>query len=314
MAGMVPTQPVVRDVLAEADPIIYGDPEIKSHKEITVGTCIVVARTVMLPLVPIGEDGKSVAEPMYPPALTLKLTILEPKEDLQMVHAILGAERIRDYLAYSTGVRIPIRWVMASRRFLFPQQFLFSGESYMPAELLIGRTPYADWAREIERGMLRAQRLLDTAEPDSPLDRAVDLIGRAITTEDRESCFLYSWRAIETISAMDLEVARDAAKRGDLRAGDSYVGPQLTDFLKGEEEIQLSIGLRCAVTLAGRVPGFDAQKGRKWYRLRGRVAHAGLSAEDYRDVLQAVPEVLGLARTCVASKLKESDALAPPQS
>ena len=175
----------------------------------------------MLPLIRVSETGERIGEPSYPPALTLKLTIREPRQNLQMFHSVLGAERIRDYLAYATGARIPIRWVMASKRFLFPQEFIFDGQAYMPPELLIGRKDYSEWAREIESGMVEGQRLLEVPEAGSPLDRAIDLVGRAITTDDRESCFLYCWRAIETVSAMDLEVSREAFKAGDVRAGRS---------------------------------------------------------------------------------------------
>ncbi|MFZ0830626.1 MAG: hypothetical protein WAN40_05760, partial [Thermoplasmata archaeon] len=109
------------------------------------------------------------------------------------------------------------------------------------------------------------------------------------------------------ISAMDLEAARERARTGDVRAGDAYVSGQLNQFLKGEQEILLSIAQRCYVTLEARVPGFDIKKGREWYKLRGKVAHAGLSAEDYRAVLQSAGEVFGLAKTCVASKLTEME-------
>jgi len=304
MAG---TPPPPRDPRREADPIIYADPDVRGHKDLADDQCVVVARTVMLPLIRVSETGERIGEPSYPPALTVKLTIHEPRQDLQMLHSVLGAERIRDYLAYATGVRIPIRWVMASKRFLFPQEFIFDGQAYMPPELLIGRMDYSEWAGEIESGMVEAQRLLGIPEAGSPLDRAIDLVGRAITTDDRESCFLYCWRAIETVSAMDLAVSREAFKAGDVRAGDPYVSSQLLQFLRGEEEIQLGIGQRCFVSLQARVSGFDITKGREWYQLRGKVAHAGLSAEDYRDVLYGVPEILALAKACVASRLKEDD-------
>jgi hypothetical protein len=304
---MTATPNPLRDLRAEAHQIIYSDSEVRGHKELDEDQCVVVAHTTMVPLVFTSEKGEPIGDPRYPPAITLKLTIREPRSDLQMVHSVLGAERIRDYLAYSTGASVPIRWVMASKRFLMPQEFNFDVAGYMPTEVLVGQGDYSGWSHLIETGMKEAERLLRVTQPDSPLDRAIDLLGRAVTTSDRESSFLYCWRAIETVSALDLEDCRAAVRGGDLRASDPYLGSQLSQFLKGEEEIELSIGQRCYVTLLKRVPGFDLQKGREWYRLRGKVAHAGLSAEDYRNVLYAVPEVFALAKTCVGSRLKEQE-------
>jgi hypothetical protein len=102
-----------------------------------------------------------------------------------------------------------------------------------------------------------------------------------------------------------LDVARETAKSGDLRAGDPYIGPQLSQFRKGEEEIALGIGQRCYVTLAARVPKFDVEKAREWYKLRGKVAHAGLSAQEYRHVLSARLDLIPIAKACVASMVSQ---------
>jgi hypothetical protein len=303
---MIVSGPSLPDVHQEADKLIYSDPDVREWKNLAEDTCVIVARTLMVPLVHASASGEPIGQPSTPPAVTIKLTLREGRRDLQMHQCFLAAERIRDYLAFSTGVAVPIRFVFAGKTLLFPSEFNFDVQAYLPTDVLVGSKDYAEWARRIEPSMTDSQRLLRTVEADSPLGRAIDLVGRAITTADRESSFLYCWRAIETTSAIDLGVARERALAGDVRAGDPYVGPQLNQFLKGEEEILLSIGQRCFVTLQARVPGFDIKKGREWYRLRGKVAHAGLTAEDYRDVLYAIPEVFNIARMCVASKLAET--------
>jgi hypothetical protein len=263
-----------------------------------------VARTILAPLQRIAAGGEFLPL-LCPPAVTLKQQFDEESRDLQLMRAFLRAERIRDYLAYSAAVAIPIRFVVAGKTLLFPQEFDFEMSAYLPAEVMIGRKDYSAWSREIEANMALAGQLLDRIPCDSPLDRAIDLIGRAITTGDRESSFLYCWRAIETVSAVDLDVAREKAKSGDLRAGDPYIGPQLSQFLRGEEEISLGIGQRCYVTLAARLPAFDPQKARDWYKLRGKVAHAGLSPQDYRDVLSARLELIPIAKACVGSMVSQ---------
>jgi hypothetical protein len=300
------------DDLRDADSIIYGDSEVKGAVNLTEDFCVVVARTVMVPLMHLSQAGKPAGNPMQPPAITIKESLREPRRALQMHQCFLRAERIRDYLAYSTGVAVPIRFVVAGKALLFPSGFDFAPQAYLPTEVLVGSKDFAGWAQGIEPKLIEAQRMLQEVVAYSPLDRAIDLVGRAITTTDRESSFLYCWRAIETVSAIDLEDARDRAKVGDVRAADPYIGPQLNQFLKGEEEILLSIAQRCFVSLQNRVPGFDIKKARGWYRLRGKVAHAGLTAEDYRDVLSAIPDVLRLATESVASKLADSKQTTSP--
>lgn len=307
---MIISGPALSDIHREADRIIYADADVRAAQSLPEDVCVVVAQTLIVPLVHMSSTGEPIGEPSIPPAVTIKVMLREPRRELQLHRCFLDAERIRDYLAYVTGVAVPLRFVVAGKTLLFPSEFNFNAHAYLPTEVLVGIKNYDEWARGFLPSMTKAARLLKGLEAGTPLDRAIDLVGRAVTTSDRESSFLYCWRAIETVSAMDLEVARDRAKAGDVRAGDPYVGLQLNQYLKGEEEIQLSIAQRCFVTLESRVPGFDIKKGREWYKLRGKVAHAGLTAEDYRDVLSAIPEVYRLARACVTSKLAERDGIA----
>jgi len=302
---MIISGPSLPDVHREADKIIYADPDVRGAQNLAEDVCVVVAKTLIVPLIHMDSTAQPVGEPSTPPTITIKVRLSEPRRELQLYRCFLDAERIRDYLAYTTGVAIPIRYVVAGKTLLFPSEFNFDAQAYLPTEVLVGIRDYGEWATGIVPSLVKAEGLLKAIEPGTSLDRAIDLVGRAITSSDRESSFLYCWRAIETVSALDLEVARDRVKTGDLRAGDPYIGPQLNHYLKGEEEIQLSIAQRCFVTLEARVSVFDFKKGREWYKLRGKVAHAGLSAEDYRDVLHATPEVFRLARSCVTSKLGE---------
>ncbi|MGA7847300.1 MAG: hypothetical protein WCB18_09480 [Thermoplasmata archaeon] len=304
---MIISGPSLPDVRREADQILYSDPDVQGWKDLAEDVCVIVAKTLITPIVRMSTSGESEGEPSTPPSVSLKVMLKEPRRDLQVFRCFLVAERMRDYLAYATGVCVPIRHVFVGKTLLFPGEFSFNPQAYLPTEVLVGTKNYSDWADGILPMMTEAKRLLTAIEDGTPLDRAINLVGRAITTADRESSFLYCWRAIESISAMDLEAARERARTGDVRAGDAYVSGQLNQFLKGEQEILLSIAQRCYVTLEARVPGFDIKKGREWYKLRGKVAHAGLSAEDYRAVLQSAGEVFGLAKTCVASKLTEME-------
>jgi hypothetical protein len=302
---MIFSGPSLPDVHREADQIIYADPEVKGWSNLSDDECVVVATTLILPLQRMSETGGPIGVPSTPPRITIKVKLREPRRELQLYRCFLDAERIRDYLAFSTGVAIPIRFVVAGRTLLFPSEFNFDWQAYLPSEVLVGIKNYSEWADGIYPSMTNAERLLEMVKAGAPLDRAIDLVGRAITTADRESAFLYCWRAIETVSAVDLEVARERAKNGEVRAGDPYVLPQLNRYLKGEEEIHVSIAQRCLVSLGSRVSPFDEKKVREMYKLRGKVAHAGLSAEDYRDVLSVTPEAFRLARACVRSQLEE---------
>ena len=89
-----------------------------------------------------------------------------------------------------------------------------------PRAIRATRAPESDEQRHAWDGMFQATyertaKLLERIPPDSPLGRAVSLVGEAIWTVDPEERFFYAWRAVEVVANFDLSEARRRLQNGD---------------------------------------------------------------------------------------------------
>lgn len=287
------------------DNLLYSQPGVVRaiDKSLAEGECHVYAATILKPIQYVDQAGQILSRE-EPPNEIFSQDFVEVDRGLSIFKLFLASDRIRCYLAYCTRASLPVRCIIVGPGILMPMEFQTEPLSYYPADVMVGSTKLEDWASEMRKQYARTTSLLASEIVDSPRDRAIKLVGSAITTSDREAAFLYLWRAIETVSATDLAASKKETP-GSLQTFEDYFAPYRQAFLS-EQSVELSIKHRVLVTLRRRVRDIDEELVRRAWKLRGVVAHAALSATGYRDMLTTLRDLFRISHDCVESLLSSS--------
>jgi len=187
----------------------------------------------------------------------------------------LQAQRVRTYMAFSTGEVFPL-YVHAFGRALtilraYPREDLQSSSMRL----------YDLW-HDVERKMLDGQDLLDRVPFGSRLARAINRSGISIISENPEDSYLAAWTALE------------------LLAIEAYEGAGTTK--RNVKRLRKSDLVHNLLRTRGRSPGRDTVK--EYYAIRNDVAHGELALDRFRNLMAVLDDVRAVARESVVDALQ----------
>lgn len=278
------------------------EPDLGSNK------CRVVIRTALVPMSfqKVGEverfaDGRVIENKVLgsmvtyaPPGATFEKRFTEPDRTVLVDRLLSTAERVRNYLAFCAKMPLSSVGVIIGPSYLAPVRMECPPERYAPPG-----PPESDEQRLAWDGMFhatyeRTDNLLKGIPPESPLGRAVSLVGESIWTVDPEERFFYAWRALEVVANFDLSEARRRLQGGDETVATGYLRRGLSRLL-GSNELRLDAQLKVQASMERRKPDLSPDKVAEFYELRNAIAHGDVTAEQHAAIAKATGEITPLS-------------------
>jgi hypothetical protein len=282
--------------------------EQRRDQDAAPNKCRVIIRTALAPLSfqKVGEverfaDGRVVENKVpgalvtyEPPQGAFGKRFTEPDRTVLVDRLLSTAERVRNYLAFCARMPLSSAGVVSGSGFLAPVRMECPPERYAPPG-----PPESDEQRHAWDGMFQATyertaKLLERIPPDSPLGRAVSLVGEAIWTVDPEERFFYAWRAVEVVANFDLSEVRRRLQNGDEAYAVGYLRRGVPRLLVSNE-LRLDALLKVQASMAVRKPDLAPETVVVYYELRNAVAHGDVSAEQHAAITKASGEITSLA-------------------
>ena len=208
-------------------------------------------------------------------------------------------ERVRNYIAFVSLMVVPIAVVYSSKSFFTGMRYEAPTDGYAPQRMPATNKEVESVTRGYGDSFDNARKLLLGIPPESPLGRAVSLIGEAICTRDTEERFFYAWRALEVLGNFDLSHARKQATEGDRDAARPYI-ERGVDTLLNAQPVKVDALAKVAVSVRTRDPSVSEVKIDEFYELRNAIAHGDVTIPQHARILPLSAEVLMLARKLVA--------------
>jgi hypothetical protein len=229
-----------------------------------------------------------------PPQSIFEKRFTEPDRTVLVDRLLSTAERVRNYLAFCARMPLSAIGVVSGPSFLAPVRMECPPERYAPPG-----PPETDEQRAMWDGMFRTaydrtDKLLNEVPPDSPIGRAVSLVGESIWTVDPEERFFYAWRAMEVVANFDLSEARRRLQNGDETYAIGYLRRGVPRLL-GSNELRLDALLKVQASMEIRKPELAPEKIVGYYDLRNAIAHGDVSAEQHAAITKAAGEITSLA-------------------
>jgi hypothetical protein len=252
------------------------------------------------------ETRELLEEPLFvdPHDTEFERLFSEADLPLRIDRAMMIAERVRNYLAYSAGMPLPLVGACASREFLLPFQMDCAPQRYgpeIPADLSKLRR---DWYLSLDKSYQRTRDLMDLLAPDEPLARAISLVGEAIWTLDSEERFFYAWRALEVIGNADLKIARKHYAEGNLGPAQPYL-TRSADALLEKGMTKLDASQLVDVSISARAPDVSPNPVGVYYDFRNAIAHGDVAPEKHIEIVRRSGEILSLAYRLTESALRD---------
>ena len=234
---------------------------------------------------------------LNPPNGTVAYRFTESDERRAIHGLFLGAKRVRNCLAFLTGVPIPLVYAIASRRFLWRSDYRIDDPMrYHPEVSNLDSDTEPQWHDILRSAYVRAEQLLRDINPMAPLGRAISLVGDSLWTVDHEESFLYAWRAIDLVAKLDYRAAKSLAGEARAAAMAEYASvrspsaPPIDECCRGPGDLP-----KILVTLGRRVGKVDSNRIRELHGLRGAIAHDTVDVDQFKRVLDGRPEAIQLA-------------------
>lgn len=314
--------PRVVQVANEAEEQLNREEEIRNFDQLREGDCWVVSRSIMGPVyvgapmtttvqlsdkpqsVEFNIDAKTtpVAQVLQPPNGTVKFRFLEVDPHLAFWKLMMAAKRLRNTLAFIAEVAIPLRHVVLSKSLMWRFNHDIELQRYHPEVGTAIHDPkrLEDWYGHIGLSFNETTQLLSQLTPDSPLARAVSLVGGAVWADDPEDGFLSAWRAVDVVAKLDYSELRES------------VGEPSTE--SETEEVPWSDSKKIRESLVRRVPGIDLGQVGRFNELRGRIAHDTVTADLYRGLYEQRWVAFDIASRSVRSCLQDQKITVPERS
>jgi hypothetical protein len=302
-----------RDSLKDSLNIILKRAGQEAPELLSPNKCWVIVRTALAHLAfqEIDEierfaDGRSANRgtpsaviKVEPHDATFERRFSEPDATLRLDRALTTTERIRNCLAFSAGVPLPVVSVLKSANFLLPVTMDCPAERYAPAEPKDLQTLQPSWHDALDAAYAFTQRLMDGFPPEDPVARAVSLVGEAIWTSDFEERFFYAWRALEVVGNFDLKEVRRRVEQGDVDAAMPYLRRNVLALLD-LKEVRVDPLQKVAFSISTRAGDVSPNPAEEYYDLRNAIAHGDVSGDQHAKILRASPEITRLAHRLVS--------------
>jgi hypothetical protein len=252
------------------------------------------------------ENREILEEPLFVDPHDAVFERLFSEEDplLRVDRAMMIAEHVRNYLAYSSGMPLPLVGACVSREFLLPFQMDCPPQRYGPELTPDLSDLRQSWYRKLDLAYERTRRLIDLRAPDEPLARAISLVGEAIWTPDAEERFFYAWRALEVIGNADLRAARRSYTDGKPGPAQPYLARN-ADALLEKGQVKLDPLQLVEVSIAVRAPDLSPNPAGDYYDLRNAIAHGDVPLDKHLAIVKRSGEIVALAYRLTESTLSE---------
>jgi hypothetical protein len=291
--------------------------QVPARENLDSGKCRLIVRTALAKLGIKGvrvdhfSDGRTetrelAKEPIFldPHDTEFEQLFSEPDVNLRLDRAMMTAERVRNYLAYSAQMPLPLVGVCASREFLIPLRMECDPGRYGPPETKSLSDLPERWTQRLDAAHTRTHRLIDQLTPDEPVARAVSLVGEAIWTLDVEEQFFYAWRALEVIGNADRRRAIRQLSEGNNGPAQAYVSRNLEALLE-KGQVKIDPVQMVEVSIDVRAPDVKPNPAKGYYDLRNAIAHGDVPGEKHLTILKKSGEILGLAYRLTEGALSE---------
>jgi hypothetical protein len=276
---------------------LYATPEVAGRERTEPGWGWVIARTNLQPYrIGLASGG---IKAFYPPQAIIREKV-RIQEFPGMASLFRGAERVRDYVAYATEVAVPLSYVVANRECLFPQVFGSNSIPYYPLHLIAQPDKFEGWVAALRGSLIRAIALLRDAGDATAVGKAIALWGETRWATDVEDAFHYGWRALDVMAKGDFASARTSNLAGDSAPLSRYLA-ELAEPLSEGKSVRIGEFVKILDTINRRAPGPSRERVRRWNELRGVIAHDFPTGSQSKEILDALPEVLSVARQVVES-------------
>lgn len=282
--------------------------EQRREPDLGPNKCRVIVRTALasLSFQKVGEverfaDGRVIENKAQgtlvtyaPPNETFEKRFSEPDRTVLVDRLLSAAERVRNYLAFCAKMPLSSVGVITGPSFLAPIRMECPPERYAPPGPPESEEQRTTWDGMFHATYERTDRLLKEIPPESPLGRAISLVGEAIWTVDPEERFFYAWRALEVVANFDLSEARRRLHSGDEAYATGYLRRGIPRLL-GSSELRLDALLKVQASMETRKPDLSSDKVADYYELRNAIAHGDVSAEQHAAITKATGEITSLA-------------------
>ncbi len=213
---------------------------------------------------------------------------------MKMDRAVSTIERLRNYVAFSSGMSLPLVGVIVAKEFMLPITMESPPQRYGPRLAESAEILQQGWTTSLTEAYSQTSRLVKELEPNDAVARATSLVGEAICSSDVEERFFYAWRALEVIGNLDLKTAQQRFERGELEAVKPYINRNVASFL-GRGPVKLDPKEIVATMLDVRVPELKPNPAESYYELRNAIAHGDVTTEQHAAILKASFEITALA-------------------
>jgi hypothetical protein len=252
------------------------------------------------------ENREVLNEPLLidPHDAEFERTFSEGDQLVRVDRGMMTAERVRNYLAYTAGMPLPLVGAIVSKEFLLPFQMGCPPQRYGPELTSDLSTLKTQWYLKLDSAFDRTRKLMDTLAPEEPLARAVSLVGESIWAPDVEERFFYAWRALEVIGNADLRAARRSLAQGNPAPAQPYLALNV-DALLEKGQVRLDPSQLVEVSVSTRAPDLRPNPVGEFYNLRNAIAHGDVPQEKHFSIAKRSTEIVGLAYRLVESALRD---------
>ena len=280
----------------------------RSEPELGPNKCRVIIRTALVPFAfqKVGEferfaDGRvieretpSALVTYAPPNGTFEKRFSESNREILVDRLLSTAERVRNYLAFCARKPLSSVGVISGPGIIAPLRMECPPERYAPPGPPETEVQKTEWDHMFHATYERTDKLLREVRPDSPMGRAISLVGEAIWTVDPEERFFYAWRALEVVANFDLSQARRSLQSGDETNATGYLRRGISRLLEGNV-LRLDALLKIQASMEKRMPDFSPEKIQIYYNLRNGIAHGDVSAEQHAEIAKVTGEITSLS-------------------
>ena len=250
------------------------------------------------------ESGDGTDVWFSPPNFFFDIRFSEEDERRLLDRMFVTVERVRNFLAFSSMMSLPVVAVFATRHLLLSHRLDAPAQGYAPPRAPSSDQEEGAWSKALRGVYAATQRLLNEVSPETPLGRAIALVGEAICSLDHEERFFYAWRAIEVVGSIDLASARQRFQTGDKEAWMPYIESRVGALLNSQP-VQVDHFQKVKVSLGKRAPTLDPKRLDEFHVLRNAIAHGDVKGDQHTEIVFATPELIQLAHTVVSQVLGE---------
>lgn len=286
---------------AEASEVLYSSDIATGKVAIPQGVYHVLGRTDLRPVTIKCRDGTS--RVVTPPNKTIDIQFSEVRRENVFWRCDHYAKRMHRYLTYSLRHPVPLFCVFMGNDFRFNIYFHSEPSAYFPPEVMIcNEAKEQEWLNYLLEKYELTERLLTRLVEGTTEDRAIFSAADSFYLDNIELAYLSAWRTIDIIAEEELALQAQAYSNGMRSNYADYFSSIMPKLLSGRT-VKINKFVRAKVALSSAIGFSDEAKLHKWHELRNHVVHSSLSSEQFREMLNELPELRNASIALLSAKL-----------